>query len=54
MFIKVTQCALLIEHLFIQPIYIDPCFELSELLRQHFVIAAVALYVHHKMAFKKK
>lgn len=42
MFVKVTQCALLIEHLFIQP-----CFELSELLRQHFVTAAVAFYVHH-------
>lgn len=49
---KVTQCALVIEHLLFSP-YMGPRFELSDLLRQHFVTAAVALYIHHK-TFKEK
>lgn len=31
----------------------DPYFEVSKLLGQHFVTAAVALYVHHKIHLKR-
>jgi hypothetical protein len=32
-------------NIFLFSLYTDPCFELSELLRQHFVTAAVALHI---------